>query len=195
MPRPAVENVLRRSNRCSHDGDEAPLHEYAAIFRRPGASIVDEAHAVGVYGERGRPHRGIRRWRTTFPVGEHPGKALGVSGAFVAGPAWAIDYLSRAHGRSSSRRRRPRRSPPRSMRAWMSSRTSHSGARRCGICANCAHGWLKAGVAVGRDVAHRAGHHWGQRHDGASPGPAGNWFDVRAIRPPTVPPGRAPARS
>ena len=38
----------------SMDGDVAPLAEYAALCRSAGASlIVDEAHAVGIYGASG----------------------------------------------------------------------------------------------------------------------------------------------
>ena len=73
----------------SMDGDQAPLAEYAALCRAAGAElIVDEAHAVGVYGECGRGLAG-----DVFVSINTAGKALGVSGAFVAGPADAIEYL------------------------------------------------------------------------------------------------------
>jgi 8-amino-7-oxononanoate synthase len=73
----------------SMDGDQAPLAEYAALCRSAGAElIVDEAHAVGVYGECGRGLAG-----EVFVSINTAGKALGVSGAFVAGPADAIEYL------------------------------------------------------------------------------------------------------
>ena len=56
--------------------------------------IVDEAHAVGVYGPRGSG------WIEQTGCGgevflsvDTAGKALGVAGAFVSGPAWAMDYL------------------------------------------------------------------------------------------------------
>lgn len=79
----------------SMDGDMAPLADYAALCRSTGAAlIVDEAHAVGIYGERGSgliEASGIDR--DVFVSVNTAGKALGVSGAFVAGPAWAIDYL------------------------------------------------------------------------------------------------------
>jgi 8-amino-7-oxononanoate synthase len=73
----------------SMDGDQAPLAEYAALCRVAGAElIVDEAHAVGVYGERGTGFAG-----DVFVSINTAGKAMGVSGAFVAGPADAIEYL------------------------------------------------------------------------------------------------------
>jgi 8-amino-7-oxononanoate synthase len=77
------------------DGDIAPLADYAAVCRGTGAAlIVDEAHAVGVCGARGSvliEASGIDA--DVFVSVNTAGKALGVSGAFVAGPAWAIDYL------------------------------------------------------------------------------------------------------
>ena len=73
----------------SMDGDQAPLPEYAVLCRAAGAElIVDEAHAVGVYGESGRGLAG-----DVFVSINTAGKALGVSGAFVAGSADAIEYL------------------------------------------------------------------------------------------------------
>jgi 8-amino-7-oxononanoate synthase len=79
----------------SMDGDIAPLQRYAEICRRADATlVVDEAHAVGVYGARGSgsiEHLGIDP-NACISINAG-GKALGVSGAFVAGPAWAIEYL------------------------------------------------------------------------------------------------------
>jgi 8-amino-7-oxononanoate synthase len=77
----------------SMDGDFAPLAEYAELCRATGAAlIVDEAHAVGIYGPRGSgllEAAGV----DAFISIDTAGKALGVSGAFVSGPPWAIDYL------------------------------------------------------------------------------------------------------
>jgi 8-amino-7-oxononanoate synthase len=77
----------------SMDGDRAPLAEDAELCEETGAAlIVDEAHAVGIYGRRGSgllEEAGVHASISVNPAG----KALGVSGAFVAGPEWAIEYL------------------------------------------------------------------------------------------------------
>ena len=80
----------------SMDGDMAPLAEYAEVCRAAGAAlIVDEAHAVGIYGERGS---GLIEAQASVPTVtasiNTAGKALGVAGAFVAGSASAIAYLT-----------------------------------------------------------------------------------------------------
>lgn len=79
----------------SMDGDEAPLGAYHALCRRVGASlIVDEAHAVGVYGACGTGRIEACGLTNQALVSINPaGKALAVGGAFVAGPSWAIEYL------------------------------------------------------------------------------------------------------
>jgi 8-amino-7-oxononanoate synthase len=74
----------------SVDGDFAPLAEYAALCGETGAVvIVDEAHAVGIYGERGQ---GLGE--DVFVSVNTAGKSLGVAGAFVAGREWAIELLA-----------------------------------------------------------------------------------------------------
>jgi len=71
----------------SMDGNLAPLEHYKKLG---AALIVDEAHAVGLYGDRGE---GLVGGDGVFVSINPAGKALGVAGAFVAGPSWAIEYL------------------------------------------------------------------------------------------------------
>jgi 8-amino-7-oxononanoate synthase len=79
----------------SMDGDIAPLDRYADLAERYGASlIVDDAHATGLYGPRssGLAERfGVER-RADAIVSTY-GKALGLQGAFIAGPRVVIEYL------------------------------------------------------------------------------------------------------
>jgi 8-amino-7-oxononanoate synthase len=93
--KPAGQRFLVVESLFSMDGDFAPLREYAALCRRTGtALIVDEAHAIGVYGERGEGLAQAAGIAEDVFLSINPaGKALGLAGAFVAGPAWAIDYL------------------------------------------------------------------------------------------------------
>ncbi len=79
----------------SMDGDLSPLRGLAALCQRHDALlIVDEAHAVGVYGARGS---GLIEDAGLDPSAcvsiNTAGKALGVAGAFVAGPSLLVDYL------------------------------------------------------------------------------------------------------
>ena len=183
----------------SMDGDFAPLAEYAALCRSAGASlIVDEAHAVGIYGARGS---GLVE---ASGVGDDvllsintAGKALGVSGAFVAGPGWAIDYLIQ--------RARPfvfSTAPPPALaealdasltviateperRERLSTRVHHARNRlaRAGLAVRAA-GSQIIPIAIGDN---------GRAVAAALALQAGG-FDVRAIRPPSVPPGTARLR-
>jgi 8-amino-7-oxononanoate synthase len=83
----AIESVY------SMDGDLAPLEGIDALGRRyDSVLVVDEAHATGVFGARGR---GLGE----ALHGEHwislhtGGKALGVSGALICASGEIIDYL------------------------------------------------------------------------------------------------------
>jgi 8-amino-7-oxononanoate synthase len=83
----AVESVY------SMDGDLAPIDALIDLARSHEAMlVVDEAHASGVFGARGR---GLTEGRhDSSLISLHTcGKALGVAGALVCGPAAAIDYL------------------------------------------------------------------------------------------------------
>jgi 8-amino-7-oxononanoate synthase len=79
----------------SMDGDGAPLSEVARICADHGAAlIVDEAHAVGIYGTRGEgiiPALDLSN--STFARIYTFGKALGVHGAVVVGSATLREYL------------------------------------------------------------------------------------------------------
>lgn len=77
----------------SMDGDRGDLRGVAGIAERHGGYlIVDEAHSTGLYGDR---LRGMQEAAGITPLASiHPcGKALGSSGAFVAADRVVIEYL------------------------------------------------------------------------------------------------------
>ncbi|WP_114239518.1 8-amino-7-oxononanoate synthase [Dyella sp. C9] len=80
----------------SMDGDIAPLPGLAALCHREGATfMVDDAHGLGVLGARGEGSvaaAGLGQDEVPVLMATL-GKALGCSGAFVAGPAALIDGL------------------------------------------------------------------------------------------------------
>ncbi len=80
----------------SMDGDVAPLRELAALCARERATLmVDDAHGLGILGERGAGSvRAANLGQREVPVLMATlGKALGCFGAFVAGSAGMIEGL------------------------------------------------------------------------------------------------------
>lgn len=79
----------------SMDGDEAPLQELVSISRRFDCGlIVDEAHAVGVFGERGGGL--LEELQLSSEVLIKLGtlsKALGGIGGYAAGSKKVVEYL------------------------------------------------------------------------------------------------------
>jgi 8-amino-7-oxononanoate synthase len=183
----------------SMDGDVPPLADYAALCRSTGAVlIVDEAHAVGCHGERGSGLIEACGIEQDVCVSINAaGKALGVSGAFVAGPAWAIGYLIQ--------RARPfifSTAPPPSVAAALDAsleivaQEPERRARLASRVRRLREALRAAGVPVPDSATHiipivlgdndRALLVAGQLQ--------ARGFDVRAIRPPSVAPGTARLR-
>jgi len=183
----------------SMDGDEAPLAALVDTCRAHGAHlIVDEAHAVGVRGRRGSgllEETGTTEG-TLLSINTG-GKALGVSGAFVAGPAWAIQYLVQ--------RARPfifSTAPPPAVAAALDAaldvveeepgRRARLDAKARRMRARLTEAGARVPVGVSQVVPVLIG-----ENDCAvavAETLQGQGFDVRAIRPPTVPSGTARLR-
>lgn len=85
----AVESIY------SMDGDEAPLQEIAAACKKHGALlVVDEAHATGVFGNKGEGlvcQHGLQT--EVYAVVHTFGKALGLHGAVITGSKVLRNFL------------------------------------------------------------------------------------------------------
>jgi 8-amino-7-oxononanoate synthase len=78
----------------SMDGDRAPLADLARLAERHEAiMLIDEAHATGVFGPDGRGLAAALDGRADTVVLRTCGKALGCEGALVCGPAVVRDFL------------------------------------------------------------------------------------------------------
>jgi 8-amino-7-oxononanoate synthase len=84
----------------SMDGDSAPLAEFAVVAERHGALLlVDEAHATGVVGPEGRGLTATLPERGNVVSLHTCGKALGAEGALLCGPQVMREFLvNRARG-------------------------------------------------------------------------------------------------
>lgn len=84
----------------SMDGDRAPLAELAELAdHHDGFLVIDEAHATGVFGRGGRGFSAELEGRENVVVLHTCGKALGSSGALLGANRVLCDYLvNRARG-------------------------------------------------------------------------------------------------
>jgi 8-amino-7-oxononanoate synthase len=75
------------------DGDLAPLEDIIALCKKYNAMlVVDEAHATGVFGEKGKGLTHAHHFENMISV-HTCGKALGVAGALVCGGRTIIETL------------------------------------------------------------------------------------------------------
>jgi 8-amino-7-oxononanoate synthase len=78
----------------SMDGDGPNLAQLDALAsRRDAVLVIDEAHATGVLGPRGRGRAAFLEGRDNVVTVHTCGKALGTAGAFVCGPRVLTDFL------------------------------------------------------------------------------------------------------
>jgi 8-amino-7-oxononanoate synthase len=181
----------------SMDGDGPNLPDlHALASRRDAVLVIDEAHATGVLGPNGRGRAAFLEGRGNVVTIHTCGKALGSEGALICAPRVLTDFLVN-RGRpfifttapsplaaavtraaimlcehSDSRRDGLRR---------LVERAAHELARHCGLTASGSH---IIPVVIGEDRA---------ATDLAAKLRA-HGYDVRAIRPPTVPMGTARLR-
>ncbi len=183
----------------SMDGDEAPLADYAEVCRRHGAAlVVDEAHAVGVYGARGSglveaagADDGV--WLTVNTAG----KALGVSGAFIAGDREAITYLvQRARPMLFSTAAPPALAAAIDESLTIIGQEPDLRARVLGRAGYLRRALVERGLPVmpGRSQVVPVVVGGNQAAVDVSRDLQARGFDVRAVRPPTVAPGTARLR-
>jgi len=183
----------------SMDGDFAPLADYAQLCRETGTVlIVDEAHAVGVYGSRGRG------WVEQMGCAEEiflsvdtAGKALGVCGAFVSGMSWAVDYLIQ-RARSFMFSTAPPPSIAAALDASISVIENEPERRKCvqDLSAQLRATLIERGLNIGRSESQVIPIILGDnaRATAVAAELQNEGFDVRAIRPPAVSPGTARLR-
>ncbi len=90
----AIESVY------SMDGDFAPLEDLYALAEKYDATLViDEAHGTGVYGEQGKgcAYELVKRYGYERIITLHTcGKAIGVAGGLVCARAEIVEYLINA---------------------------------------------------------------------------------------------------
>lgn len=182
----------------SMDGDRAPLTDIADLCERFGAYlIVDEAHSTGCYGPSGSgcvDEAGVRgRVLASVHTG---GKALALPGAYIAGSRLLKEYLA-----NRCRHLIYTTAIPPAIGAWWADgipRVQHDQESRGRLNANAAHFRTELStrrvralgseyvvpIVVGDDPQAVA----------AAARVREQGFDVRAIRPPSVPAGTARLR-
>ncbi|PCD03571.1 8-amino-7-oxononanoate synthase [Sphingomonas spermidinifaciens] len=175
----------------SMDGDRAPLDDLATIAERHDAMlVVDEAHATGVFGKDGRGLAHALAPERTIAL-HTCGKAMGAEGALITGPAVMRDFIVN-RGRGFIFSTAP--SPLIAAVVRESLRTLvDQPERRAALWRRIAHARTALGLDTGSQILPLVlGED--QRTMGVAAELQAAGFDVRGIRPPTVPPGTARLR-
>lgn len=180
----------------SMDGDRAPLADLAALAAREDAMLlIDEAHATGVFGPDGRGLAARLDGQENVVVLRTCGKALGCEGALVLAPATVRDFIvNRGRGFIFSTAPSPlvaavvrdslrclREEPERRERLHALVRAATRTLAEIGLSGS---GSPIQPVVIGDD----------RRTMALAAAMQAAGFDVRGVRPPTVPPGTSRLR-
>ncbi|HTH28676.1 MAG TPA: 8-amino-7-oxononanoate synthase, partial [Sphingobium sp.] len=187
----AVESVY------SMDGDLAPLADLLAVAdRHEAVLVVDEAHATGIFGPGGRGLCAGIEGRGNVIALHTCGKAMGVEGALVTAPRLVVDYLvNRARGFIFSTAPSPlmavaagaaidRIAAADDLRARLDTLRAHAGRVLCAPRGLPAPPSPILPIILGDD----------RRAMAVAAALQAGGFDIRGIRPPTVPAGTARLR-
>ena len=180
----------------SMDGDRAPITDLVEIAdRHDGVLMIDEAHATGVFGAGGRGLAADLDGRPNVITLRTCGKALGCEGALVCAPRVVRDFLVN-RGRAFIFSTAPSPLMASAVRASLRHLETEPERRDqlAALAAHAATALAPLGIAstgsqivpiiLGDDARAMA----------AADALQSQGFDVRAIRPPTVPPGTARLR-
>lgn len=180
----------------SMDGDHAPLADLAEIADRHDAVLlIDEAHATGVFGPGGRGLAAGLEGRENVITLRTCGKALGCEGALVCGDRTVVDFLvNRGRGFIFSTAPSPLMAAAcraalglmqnDELRGQLDDLVAKAGALFAGRLGVPATGSQIVPVILGEDA----------RAMTVAAALQAQGFDVRGIRPPTVPVGTARLR-
>lgn len=180
----------------SMDGDRAPLADLTALAHREGAMLlIDEAHATGVFGPDGRGLAADLDGKDNVVVLRTCGKALGCEGALILAPKTVCDFIiNRGRGFIFSTAPSPliaavvrdalrslRDEPERRHQLHALLGTAEHALRGIGLPVS---GSPIQPVVIGDE----------RRTMAISAALQAAGFDVRGVRPPTVPPGTSRLR-
>ncbi len=181
----------------SMDGDRAPLAELMAIAdRHDGMLAIDEAHATGVFGPDGRGLGAELEGRENVVTLHTCGKALGVIGALILAPATLREFLiNRCRPFIYATAPSPLDAAlvraallicrfDAARRDKLKALVAAAGRRLEAACGLTASGSQIQPIIVGSDA----------RATQLAAAMQGRGFDIRAVRPPTVPEGTARVR-
>lgn len=186
----AVESIY------SMDGDRAPVDDLVAVADRHDAMlVVDEAHATGIYGPGGHGLAAHLEGRPNIITLHTCGKALGAAGALLCLPGSMRDFIVN-RSRSFIYATAPSPLTAAVVRAALriSERADDRRRRLAGIVALCGERLKGLGLEPSGSQIQPVivGEDW--RAVDLAKRMQARGYDIRAIRPPTVPPGTSRLR-